>query len=391
MSEFNAFSVRSALVSKEPPPGFEGADQPWYAPYFKPQAPLDQSPYIPPKAADEQEAQGALKELLGELKQQRPSGASFINSSGVRLAAAMPDRSSSSSIAPLAMDSSFGPLRFDPALPRSLEPSDEFLKKAPSATRPAHYMLSLLRMTNNFEKAGGRLLASYEKSLAELSEEIAKQSEELVRLVHESAKKFKDRNMWSMFSKIASGILSTISILFGASLLERPQGGLLVGSLLVASGALALLNLVMEETKVYDALADHLAGDDRKVREILRMWIPAGVSFAATALGAAGSIGAFTMAAYQRTQMLLMMGSSASQAGRSLATLAEGKNRFDQMQIDAAQVNLRTSMEISHTDVSASLTFLGSDTKKIQRRTKTTQETLAAYVTALRRTRELQV
>jgi outer membrane protein assembly factor BamD (BamD/ComL family) len=65
---------------------------------------------------------------------QPASATSFINSSGIRSATALPYRSSSSAIEPLAMASSVGPLRSDLALPRSTEFCDEFVKKVVAAS-----------------------------------------------------------------------------------------------------------------------------------------------------------------------------------------------------------------------------------------------------------------
>ncbi len=264
---------------------------------------------------------------------------------------------------------------FTPSKPKLDKPGDEKVQ--------GHYMRDHIDTVLMIEKMGANVVETQESAIDWISGWINSLSEKMIKHIHEAAKKFQDRNMWSMLAKIASGILAAISVVFGASLIVSPAGGILVGGLLIASGILSIVNLVFEETKVWDWVADQIAGSDKKLRNQLRALIPAGASMISMGAGAAGSFGALFMESFNMVQTMLLMGHTVTEIGKNISSLAEGVNHSDYLKAKAETERVQTQMDLSDGQLGSTLSTLRQITKAVQFCFTSTFDSLTYYKRAL--------
>lgn len=113
-------------------------------------------------------------------------------------------------------------------------------------------------------------IKDWEVQRQELSVLRKKQLEQLVKTIESEESSV----FWSFLSKIGQIVLSAISTVLGFSLLAT-GGGLLAGGALVASGLLTVANVALEETGGWDWIADHIAEQNKELRDNIRTIIPA--------------------------------------------------------------------------------------------------------------------
>lgn len=252
-----------------------------------------------------------------------------------------------------------------------------------SSTRVNH-MKCVVRTCLAIEETSMKTVSSDEKGVDFLCDWMTQLSTQLIEHIREAGEIFKQRETWSILAKIASGILAAISLLFGISLVATPAGGMLVGGLLIASGLLSIVNLILEETKVWDWVANQIAGDDKKLSDQLKVWIPAGVGMLSALVGSAGSVAALFMEAFNMVQQMLLVGKTVTDIAKHISSMAEGvatsesiksqaESEHIQTQIDMSDGNLRGALDrlkqvggMVHRSISSAHRMIANSTKAAQ-------------------------
>lgn len=234
---------------------------------------------------------------------------------------------------------------------RDFKPSSPRLD---SPTSPS-YMKRMVDMVVKMETSATKMMRTEEDGIDWICGWIDSLSEKIIEHIRDAAEVFKNRESWSILAKVASGILAGISVVFGVSLLTTPAGGVLVGGLLIASGVLSIVNLILEETKVWDTVAEKIAGDDKKLRDQLKVWIPAGVGMLSMLVGSAGSIGAVFMGAFTMTHQMLMAGKTVAEIGKHISQMAEGVANSKMINAQAETQHMQTQVDLTDSSLKGAL------------------------------------
>jgi len=329
------------LLLKEPPSHFDPPDsshRPWYAPYFH----QSQQAESQEKERADEENLLELRKILARLQQNAP---------------------------PAKM------LEPSPAVPPLLRSSKHYMKE---------HVDTVLRVEESLSK----VMKSEEECLEWLTEWISSLTEKMMEMIRENNAKLKEQSIWSNLSKIVSGILSSIALIFGISLVTSPAGGMAAGTLLIASSLLSILNLMFEETKMWEWTANTIAGDDQELKKTLRFWLPAGINILSLIIGSAGSLGALFMEAFNWTQQSLLMGKTAADIAKHIAKMKEGVIHSESLKIQAEGERLQTSLNLSDGPVNGALEVLKKMAEALKESCKGAREALSRNASLAR---EIQV
>ena len=267
--------------------------------------------------------------------------------------------------------------------PPQADPEPVVLYSEPKKKKSSiNYMEDLIGgMFLEIEKSSAKMIRSEEMCIDWLCGWVSSLSNRLIEHIREASELFKQNSTWSTVSKIASGILAAISIVFGLALWATPAGGPLVGGLLIASGVISILNLIMEETKAWDQVADAIAGDDIKLRNQLRIWIPASLNLASMIVGAAGSVGAsLFMASFTWTQQLIMMGKLAANTGKNITEMARGVASSQSLKSQAETEHMQTQIDLVDSNLKGIIDTLQQMSGSVKRTFSSAHRSLNGYM-----------
>lgn len=265
-----------------------------------------------------------------------------------------------------------------------------FTPSKPTLDMPkVHYMKAHIDTILTIEKTSAKMIRSEETCIDWITGWISTLSNKLIEHIRDASEIFKQRETWSILAKVASGILAAISIVFGISLVATPAGGILVGGLLIASGFLSIVNLILEETKVWDWVATQIAGGDRNLRNQLRVWIPAGVGMLSMLVGGIGSVGALFMGAFDLVHKMLLMGKTATDIAKNIAQMAEGVASSESLKAQAETEYVQTQIDLTDTNLKGAIDTLKQISGSVKRSFSSAHRSLAGYARAAKM-REIQ-
>lgn len=195
---------------------------------------------------------------------------------------------------PLAQDSLAAAL---PALsplistdkPTLLRPG--FAKSAPT-NPPTLSELRFLGAMEVFRSFGDQALSTFGVRLEAFRLQLQEISAENLQKLEESIANANSSDSWSLLKRIASALLCALSAVTGFALVSA-DAGLLIGGLLIASGIFSLANMLASEAGIWKWVAEKLANEDDKRRELLAWILPTAVGTLFGVIGAFGSVGAF--------------------------------------------------------------------------------------------------
>lgn len=152
--------------------------------------------------------------------------------------------------------------------------------------------LRFLSAMEAFRSFGDQMLSTLGTRLEVFRLELQEISAENLRNLKEAAEKAKASDFWSLLKKIATALVSALSIIIGVSLVATGVGAL-VGGAMIASGIFSLANMLMCESGAWDWVAEKLANEDEEKRKMLAIHLPCAVGILAGVIGIFGSAGAF--------------------------------------------------------------------------------------------------
>lgn len=241
-----------------------------------------------------------------------------------------------------------------------------FKPSRPKLESPS-YMKRMVETVELIEMRSLKLFNTDEKEIDWLCGWMDGMTQQIIEKIREAADSFKSREQWSILAKVASGILAGISVLFGISLLTSPAGGVIVGGLLLASGILSIVNLIFEETHVWDWVAEKIAGDDKKLCDQLKAWIPAGVGMLSMLVGSAGTIGALFFEAFNMIREMLMAGKTVADIAKHIAKMAEGAASSKMLTAQAETEHMQTQVTLSDGNLKGALERLRQISSMVKR------------------------
>ena len=341
------------------------------SPYFDPQGPEWVKAYFPQNRHREHSQEHASAESFDEERH-----------SALRKILVQLQRTSTPPQSPSEPTILYAEPKAKPKL-RTFTPSRPTLDAPDDAPKPkGHYMERVVGTVVSIEETSAKMIRSEEICIDWLCGWVSSLSQKLIEHIRDASEIFKQRESWSILAKVASGILGAISIVFGVSLVATPAGGMLVGGLLIASGLLSIVNLIFEETKVWDRVADKIAGDDKKLRDQLKCWIPAGVGMLSMLVGSVGSIGALFMEAFNRIKQMLLAGKTVTDIAKHIAKMAEGVATSESLKSQAETEHMQTQIDLTDSNLKGVIDTLKQIGGTVRRSFSSAHHSLELYARA---------
>ncbi|MBS0604340.1 MAG: hypothetical protein JSS60_04790 [Verrucomicrobia bacterium] len=200
------------------------------------------------------------------------------------------------------------------------------LLTAPGDLPPPRLPLSdyrLLAATDETRSLGNQIMDSLSLRLTGVKEKIREVSAENIKKLKESAERASASNFWSILKKVATCLLSAVSIVFGIALVAS-GGGALIGGAMIASGILSLANFAMSELGTWDWVADQIAHNNEDLKSKLKMILPAAVGIVAGGIGLVGSVNGIVTGALQFAEKAIFIAQTAVTIFDGVTTLGKG-------------------------------------------------------------------
>lgn len=200
-------------------------------------------------------------------------------------------------IKPPAVCDTMAPAQAAPAAPiltdRPVLPPPDFLEQLPvNATPPTLSELRFLAAMEAFRSFGDEILSNLSVRLEGFRLHLQDISAENLKKLKEASENAKSSDFWSLLKKVATCLLSALSVVMGISLIAT-GGGALIGGAMIGSGIFSLANMLMSETGTWDWVAKKLANEDEEKQKMLAMLLPTAVGLLSGAIGIFGSAGTF--------------------------------------------------------------------------------------------------
>lgn len=216
-------------------------------------------------------------------------------------------------------------------VPAAEEAVVDWVPERPLITSPKDLPLSrhassdyrLLAVTEETRHLGDEILKTLSSRLNCAKEKIAEVSAENIQKLKEAAERANASNFWSILKKIATSLLSAISIVFGITMLAS-GGSALIGGAMIASGILSLANFALSELGTWDWIADQLAHDNEDLKKKIAMIMPAAVGILAGGIGLLGSVNAIASNAMNFAEKAVSVAQTALSIFNAVTTLGKG-------------------------------------------------------------------
>ena len=148
----------------------------------------------------------------------------------------------------------------------------------------AHADFALLRAMDEISMTGRDLLLSSARELELITGMIKEYLLAQAQVLQSSSNQLLDSGFFSWIEKIGSYFFSALYITCGTFFLQT--GSPVLGTTLIAAGTTALSNLIVQEMKGWDTLADYLAQENEELQKQIVTWAPRAVGTLSHAIGA---------------------------------------------------------------------------------------------------------
>ena len=274
-----------------------------------------------------------------------------------------------------AICDTFGPADANVALDWS--PERPLLTSPDELPPPRGLPLSDYRMlaaTDESRNLGNQIIDTLGLRLAAIKNKIREISADNIKMLTETAERASNSAWWSILKKIATCLVSALSIVFGVAL-AASGGGALIGGAMIASGILSLANFALSETGAWDWVAKKLSNDDEEWRNRLAMILPLSVGIVAGGIGLVGSVysvatGAipFVEKAVYVAQTMLAVFDGVTTFGKGQADAQLIWSQADLSDVQAQLTVQRTNFDSTMREIEGSL----SDFRNVKSKTKKT-------------------
>ena len=181
----------------------------------------------------------------------------------------------------------------------------------------------LLATTEETRTLGNQLLDTFSLRMQGVRSKIQELSAENIQKLKESAERASTSSFWSVLKKIATALLSAISIVFGVSLLAG-GGSAFIGGAMITSGILSLANFAMTETGSWDWVSLQLSNGNEEDRKKMAWILPMAVGIIAGGIGLVGSVQGIVSGAIQFADKAILIAQSAFAIFDGVTTFGKG-------------------------------------------------------------------
>jgi hypothetical protein len=196
----------------------------------------------------------------------------------------------------------------------------------PQLTHPSAITMSeyrLLSVTDETRTLGNEILECLSTRLDGIKTQTKELSEQIIGKLKEAAERASSSDLWSMLKKIATSLLSAISIVFGGAVLAM-GGSALTGGAMIASGVLSLSNFALSEMGIWDTFADWIAHDNEEEKKKIALIMPACIGIIAGGIGLMGSAEAIAKGAFGFAEKAALVAQGALTLFEGVTTLGKG-------------------------------------------------------------------
>lgn len=212
------------------------------------------------------------------------------------------------------------------AIPNEWTPERPLLTSPSSLPPPRGSSISDLRLLKAIQESqalGNNILNTMSLRLSNVKEKIRDISAENIEKLKESAKRASASDFWSTLKKIATCLLSSLSLVLGIAFVAS-GGAALIGGAMIASGILSLANFALSEMGTWDWVADQLAHDNEDHKQKIAMALPAAVGILAGGIGLVGSVYGIASGALQFAEKAVSIAQTALSLFDGITTLGKG-------------------------------------------------------------------
>lgn len=277
-----------------------------------------------------------------------------------------------------AISDSMGPAEsqpvWTPERPVLTSPND-----LPPPNNNPYSVFRFLEATDESRNLGNQIMNTLGLRLQNVKHKIKEISAENIQKLKAAAQRASESSFWSTLKKIATCLLSAISIVFGISLVAS-GGGALIGGAMIASGILSLANFAMGETGAWDWISKQLAGDNEERQKQLAWILPCAVGVVAGGIGLVGSIQGVASGAIQFAEKAVYVAQTALTIFSAATTFGSGvaSARLIWAQSDVTKIQADLTVEQTNFDsLIEEVKISMNDFKAAKAKTKKTIETLS--------------
>ncbi len=215
----------------------------------------------------------------------------------------------------------------------------------PSSSPTGLTEFRLFSLMEEFHSFGDGLLSSMTHRLEAFKSKLHEVSEENIKNIRVSAEKAKTSYFWSVLQKIATTLLSALSIVMGISLIAT-GGGALLGGAMVASGILSIANFVLWESGTWDWLINKLSNEDETRRHYLSIILPASFGIACAAISVFGAVGATLWTATTVMSKAAMIAQATLATFEGVTTIGKGHSNANLIWTQADLLSSSSQMTV---------------------------------------------
>jgi hypothetical protein len=226
----------------------------------------------------------------------------------------------------------------------------EWVPSRPKLTTPQHLPMSdlrLLAVTETTRELGGEIIEALSARLQGIKDRIREISQESMQMLREAALRAQESTFWSVLRKIATALISAVSVIFGISIAS--SGSALIGGAMIASGVLSLANFALSEMRGWDWIAEQLAHENEERKKQLAVVLPIATGILAGGIGLLGSVNGIATGAINFAEKAMMIAQSILGIFEGLTVLGKGaadaKLLWTQADLKALQGDLTIQRE----------------------------------------------
>jgi hypothetical protein len=221
--------------------------------------------------------------------------------------------------------------------------SEEF---SSPATPPTLSELRFLAAMESFRSFGDQVLSTLGVRLETFRLQLQEISAENLQKLKEAAENAKSSDFWSLLKKVATSLLSALSVVIGISLVSTGAGAL-VGGCMIASGIFSVANMLMSEAGTWDWVAKKLANEDESRRQMLAILLPSAVGLLSGIIGLGGSAGAFAWSGIEFVDKVVLIAQATLGIFDGATTIGKGYADANLIwsQADLTQVKSKMTVE----------------------------------------------
>jgi hypothetical protein len=205
--------------------------------------------------------------------------------------------------------------------------------------------LRLIGVTDESRALGGALLETFSARLAQVKEKISAISADNIQKLKEAAERANSSHFWSTLQKIATCLLSALSLVFGVAIVAS-GGGALIGGAMIASGILSLANFALSECGAWDWIAGQIAHDNEEHKKKLAMILPLAVGIVAAGIGLVGSAYGVASSAIQFAEKAVSVAQTALALFKATTTFGKGVSDARLLWTQADLVKIQSDLAV---------------------------------------------